>query len=109
VHTLGNKNILRTSDVCPGSVTKPEIEDLLRNTLVNLAKADLGWDVAAAATAQPNRPIVDIFAQEIADFSKYHLAKAYVRWTRDHSADDLTDAERAAWTELITRVNKALK
>ena len=30
VHTLGNKNILRTAEVCPGSVSKPEIEDLLR-------------------------------------------------------------------------------
>ena len=27
VHTLGNKNILRTGDVCPGSITKPEIEE----------------------------------------------------------------------------------
>ena len=29
IHTLGNKNILRTGDVC-GSIAKPEIEDLLR-------------------------------------------------------------------------------
>ena len=34
IHTLGNRKILRTGDVCPGAITKPEIEDLLRNTLV---------------------------------------------------------------------------
>ena len=27
IHTLGNRNILRTADVCPGEINKPEIED----------------------------------------------------------------------------------
>lgn len=109
VHTLGNKNILRTGDVCPGSIAKPEIEDLLRETLVGIAKAALGWDVTAPAGAQPNRPIADIFAEEIDEFSKYRLAKAYVRWTRDHSADDLTADERSAWSDLIAHINKVLR
>ena len=38
VHTLGQKAILRTKDVYAGSVGKPEIEDLLRSTLVAVAK-----------------------------------------------------------------------
>lgn len=109
VHTLGNKNILRTADVCPGAIAKPEIEDLLRDTLIDVAETDLGWDVQATAAAQPSRPIVDIFVDEIAEFSKYRLAKAYLRWTRSHEAADLTDDERTAWTDLITKVNKALK
>ena len=109
VHTLGNKNILRTSDVCPGAITKPEIEDLLRNTLVAVAKTELNWDVTEVVTKQPKRPIVDIFAAEIGDFSKYRLAKAYLRWTREHSAADLTEDERSSWVELIKRVNRALK
>jgi hypothetical protein len=33
VHTLGNKQVLRTKDAYAGPVTKPEIEDLLRETL----------------------------------------------------------------------------
>ncbi|MGH8426673.1 MAG: ATP-dependent nuclease [Gammaproteobacteria bacterium] len=37
VHTLGNKKILRTKDAYSGKVTKPEIEDLLRETLVQVA------------------------------------------------------------------------
>ena len=109
VHTLGNKNILRTGDVCPGSITKPEIEDLLRNTLVVLAQSELGWDVGEVATKQPQRPIVDIFEAEIDDFSKYRLAKAYLRWTREHSAEDLTEDERGSWIELIKNANKALR
>ena len=78
IHKLGNKRILRTADVCPGSITKPEIEDLLRETLVVVAKSELGWDVTRVANKQPQRPIVNILADEIADFSKYRLSKAYL-------------------------------
>ena len=109
IHALGYNNILRTADVCPGSITKPEIEDLLRDTLVVVAKTELGWDITEVAASQPRRPILQIFKQQVSGFHKYPLAKAYLRWTRDHTADDLTSGERDAWSELITRVNKALK
>jgi hypothetical protein len=108
VHTLGNKGILRTKDSYGGAVTKPEIEDLLRDTLVAVGR-DLGWDITALAASQPTRPVVEIFAAEIQDFSKYRLAKAYVRWTRDHAASDLAAHEREAFGDLIGRINKALK
>ena len=49
VHTLGNRRILRTKDAYSGAVARPEIEDTLRNTLVQAAKAELGWDVTATA------------------------------------------------------------
>ena len=109
IHTLGNKNILRTGDVCPGTITKPQIEDLLRNTLVALAQSELGWNVTEVAVKQPQRPIADIFADEIDDFSKYRLARAYLRWTREHSAADLAEDERTSWVKLIKLVNRALK
>ena len=109
VHKLGNKNILRTGDVCPGSITEAEIEDLLRTSLLAVAQSEFGADVTGVATKQPQRPIADIFAAEIGDFSKYRLAKAYVRWTRDHSAADLTEDERNSWGDLIGRVNRALR
>lgn len=109
VHTLGNKKILRTKDSYPGKVTKPEIEDLLRETLVKVALDDLSWDVTATAAAQETRPLVDILAAEIAEFSKYRLAKAFLRWAREHEASDLADEEREQWATLITSVNKALK
>lgn len=109
VHTLGNKAILRTKDAYDGAVARPEIEDMLRDTLVKIAKVALGWDVTATAAVQPARPIVDIFAAGIGGFSKYKLAKEFVRWTRDHAAADLTDDERRRLKKLIDLINAALK
>jgi len=109
VHMLGNKKILRTKDCYAGKVIKPEIEDLLRETLVQVTLKELGWDVTATATAQEGRSIVDIFAAEIADFSKYKLAKAFLRSARGHEASDLTEEERKQWKTLIDAINKALK
>jgi predicted ATPase len=109
IHTIGNKAILRTKDAYAGDVAKPEIEDLLRETLVAVAKDALGVDVSAEAAAHPGRPLVDLMGAADKGFSKYKLAKAYVRWTRDHLAADLTDGERTQFRTLIERINKALK
>lgn len=109
VHTLGNTNILRTKDAYTGQVSRPEVEDLLRDTLIKVARDEFGWDVASVAKEQPTRPIVDVFGEKIGrEFSKYHLAKAYVRWTRDHDSGGLTDTERRQWRTLIEKINAAL-
>lgn len=109
VNALGNKRILRTKDVYSGSVAAPEIEDLFRETLISIAKSKLKWDVKAVADKQKTRPIVDVFSTEIADFSKYQLAKAFLRWTRDSSFSDLTNEEQEYCKKLIDKINKALK
>ncbi|MBS0227709.1 MAG: AAA family ATPase [Proteobacteria bacterium] len=109
VHTLGNKSILRTKDAYSGVVIKPEIEDLLRDTLVSIAKDSLAIDVTVDAAAQPARPIIDILESTGIGFSKYKLAKAYIRWARDHAASDLTTIERDQFKMLIEKINKALK
>ena len=109
IHALGNRNILRTGDVCAGAIKKPEIEDLLRDTLVGIARSKLDWDIKQVASKQPHRPIVDIFEDEISGFSKYRLAKTFLRWTRDHNAADLKEDERSSWVEIIKLVNRALK
>jgi predicted ATPase/energy-coupling factor transporter ATP-binding protein EcfA2 len=109
VHTLGNKAVLRTKDAYTGRVENPAIEDLLRKTLINIAKSDLGWDVAEAASAEPGRSIIDVFSSQIGDFSRYRLAKAFLRWTRDHAAADLSDNERSQWKKLIGTINWTLK
>lgn len=108
VHTLGNKNILRTTDFC-NDIPKAEIEDLLRETLINIVNEEYGVDTSTAAKQQPNRPIIDLFSNEVNDFSKYKLAKAYVRWTRSHEAKDLPENEKAQWKKLIDNINKSLK
>ncbi len=109
VHTLGNKRILRTKDAYRGAVNAPEIEDLLRASLVQVAKAELGWDVVATAASQPAQPLTGIFTAEISDFSKYKLAKAFLRWTRTHEASELSSDEREQWQRLIAAINGALK
>ena len=111
VHTLGNKNILRTADAYQGVVKRPEIEDTLRDTLIDVAKTELNWDIKEIASQQPTRPVVDIFTEKIGKgtFSKYHLAKAFIRWTRDNEATDLTEVERTQWKALIAAINKALQ
>jgi predicted ATPase len=108
VQALGQKAILRTKDAGNGMRT-PRVEDLLRDTLVRIGKNRLGWDVAGAASKQHDCSIVDLFTNEVSDFSRYKLAKAFVRWTRDHNASDLSDDERAAWKRLIDKINVTLK
>jgi len=108
VHTLGNKNILRTKDFTNGTI-KPEIEDLLKETLINIAKEEYQKDVKSIADSQPNRAIIDIFSNEIPNFSKYKLAKAYVKWTKSNAASNLSSVEIDNWKGLIQKVNKVLK
>jgi hypothetical protein len=109
VHALGNKAILRTKDVYAGPLARPAVEDLLRDTLIHVARTDLGWDIATAANEQPERSLNELFATAIGDFSKYKLAKAFLRWTRDHKAEDLSEQERDQWKKLITSINNALR
>ena len=108
VRSLGHKNVLRSKDAYTGKATKPVIEDLLRETLLNVAAYDLGWDVRSAAASQPDRSVVEIFADAVPNFSRYELAKAYVRWTRSHKAEDLTVAEQVQWESLVDLINSAL-
>lgn len=109
VNALGAKKILRTKDVYQGDVVKVEIEDILRDTLVTIAKDDLGWDATKEATQQIKRPIVDILSSVAkGNFSKYQLAKAFIRWSRDHSLDDLTETEISQAEKLISKINHAL-
>lgn len=107
VHALGNKNILRTKDYC--DVGKAEIEDLLRSTLSSIVKSEYGVDLTEKVASQSNRPVVELFSSEIDGFSKYKLAKAYIRWTQNHTADDLSSEEISQWGQLFDAVNKVLK
>ena len=55
VHTLGNKNILRTADAYEGAVKRPEIEDLLRDTLIKVrrCRTALRCEQGRSSTARP--------------------------------------------------------
>ena len=108
-HKLGHRGIIRIRDAYVGKVKTPQIEDLLRATLIGVAKEFLGWDVSAEAASQPERAIVDVFGSQITGFSKYKLAKAYVRWTSGHAASELEADERTQWFTLIGKINSALR
>lgn len=109
VHTLKSKAILRASDFDGEGVKNCETEDLIRSTLITIANSEFGKDVSTVAGKQKQRPIVDLMTNEIDDFSKYRLAKAFLRWCRDHTASDLSEGERQACKKLIDAANKALK
>ncbi|MDC0435011.1 hypothetical protein OAM69_05150 [bacterium] len=109
IHTLGNKKILRTADFLKNPIVQSEIEDLLRETLIDIAKESLGWDIRDKADTQPAKSIVKIFHAEIPDFSKYKLAKTFIKWTRDNDSSKLTEDEKEGLKALITSINKALK
>ncbi|MDE2758995.1 MAG: AAA family ATPase [Paracoccaceae bacterium] len=109
VHTLKNKRILRTKDFLVNKINKAEIEDLLRETLAQIVKTEFKIDIINEVNNQPNRPIISIFKEKIPKFSKYHLAKAFIRWSRDYTASDMTEHERQQWKHLIETVNSILK
>ena len=82
VNALGNKRILRTKDAYTGSVSAPEIEDILRDTLLSIAKVQCGWDAIATAQAQEKRPIVDVLESVAGkDFSNYKLNYNFYLYT----------------------------
>ncbi|MFD8086336.1 AAA family ATPase [Kitasatospora sp. NPDC059722] len=108
VRLLKTNQILRAKDCYSGPVTGCEIEELLRETLIKVARDTLGWDVTATATAQSRRPLVDVLTKEIAGFSKYKLAKAFLHWLTEHGWNDLTPDEKQSWTKLFAGINKGL-
>lgn len=110
VNAVGAKRILRTKDAYEGEVATPEIEDMLRDTLLNIAKNDCGWDAITIAQTQSKRPIVDLLKSVAKDdFSKYKLAKAFIRWSRDHTLNDLKAQEITQAETIISKINKALQ
>jgi len=110
VHRLGAKKILRTADFTNPTIARAEIEDLVRTTLINIAKTELQWDIEAEAIAAPERPIVDILTKKYGSgFSKYKLSKAFLRWARDHNVGDLSADEITNCSNLINAINNALK
>ncbi|PCC37814.1 OLD family endonuclease, partial [Brachybacterium alimentarium] len=108
VAMLQRKRLLRTKDFATGPVKGPEMEDLLRETLVVVAKERCGWDVEQVATSQPQRRLVDIFSKEVAGFSKFKLARAFLSWLGGHGFNGLTAEEQEASKQFFAAANKAL-
>ena len=107
---MKDKQILMVGDFYDGKVTGPEFEDLLRDTLLTVAKAELSIDTSKQGGEQPTRSICDLLADVGGDrFSKLRLAKAFLRWMRTNGWSALTDTEQQSLTALFTAANKATK
>lgn len=111
VHTLGNKKILRTADFMPsGSTIKaPEIEDIIRDTLISIVTERFGVDVSELANKQKSRPIIDLFDKEVPNFSKYQLAKSFLKWSKDHEFSNLKKHEIVSALGLLKAAKDSLK
>lgn len=109
-HLLKPKQVLSIADFYAGAVANPETEDLLRHTLLVVARDELGIDAVELGDSQPKRPLCDLLASAGGkSFSKYRLGKAFIRWMREHGWADLTDDERQAIERLFTAVNKGTR
>lgn len=109
VKALGDTRIVRTRDNYSGQVRAPRIQELLRDTLLSIGR-DLGWDVAAPASADwAAQPVDQIFAGAAgAGDPSERLAREYLRWAAEHRAADLTADERVVWMRVIESINQAL-
>lgn len=104
---LSSKRILRTGDHVTG-VRRAEIEDLLRVSLGFVARDQCGWDSVSTIAAQPQRPVMEILANEHTGVSKWKLARAFVRWLSVAGVDALINDEKRAWASFVAAANKAL-
>lgn len=104
---LSTKRILRTGDHI-SVVQHAEIEDLLRQTLAQIARDELGWDSVETVQSQPTRPLMEVLVAEHPGASKWKLSRAFAKWLSANGTAALDDSEREAWRSLSTAVNKAL-
>lgn len=104
--TPGNKVLYKNE---PAIIVKAVDTNLVTIQMLNTNIVHTINDVKKIADANPTRPILDIFSKEIKDFSKYKLAKAYIRWTKTNDVQKLTITEIDQWKRLIQAINKALK
>ncbi len=108
IHSLGAKNILRTKEFLSEEIKNSEIEDIIRETLVNIFKDQYQIDILDEEI-KSDKPIVDIFKKIKKDFSKAQLAKAFLSWAKNHSSTDLSTAEQVNCKHLIDTINRKLK
>jgi hypothetical protein len=110
VHLMRKERIYLVGDFYDGPVEQPELEDVLRSTLLRVARDELGIDALERASAQPNRSVCDVLGDGIGrSFTKHRLAKAFIRWMSHHDWDDLSAHEQYVVQELFAAVNQATR
>ncbi|MCL1905088.1 MAG: ATP-binding protein, partial [Methanomassiliicoccaceae archaeon] len=71
VNAVGARHVMRSKDFIDQDIGLPTIEDLMRNTLVSVARSELGWDVEQYVSSMPTTPILKIFDDRMgSEFSR---------------------------------------
>ena len=108
VNALSTKNILRTKEFLDREIKNSEIEDIIRETLAKVFQIEYGVEISAEELAS-DKSIVDLFKKSEKDFTKLKLSKAFLKWAREHTVNDLTDVETQSCQKLIETINRRLK
>ncbi|MDR1080839.1 MAG: hypothetical protein LBQ79_07710 [Deltaproteobacteria bacterium] len=110
VRLLDGTRILRMRDFYSWAVKDVEMEDLLRVTLVVVAKEEFGMDFRSESIKHNQVPISDVFCRiGKSQFRKTKLAAAFAKWAQRRSLSSLTKRERTSCVSLTEAINRALK
>ena len=108
INAVGARHILRSRDFTDQNIDAPTIEDLFRDTLLNIAKTELGWDVSQYASTMPNAPILKIFNERMgSEYSRAKLSKAFMGWARPRidAFSTLDHDEQKRLRDLMSEIN----
>lgn len=107
VYTVGNKNILRVADFCSNEIQGGEVEDIIRNTLFKVF-SNYSENKISEEDKKSSKSLVDILKKADKNFSKYKLAKEFLKWSKEHNINDLEESEKNNCQKLIDTINKRL-
>lgn len=107
VYTVGNKNILRVADFCSNEIQGSEVEDIIRNTLFKVF-SNYSENKISEEDKKSSKSLVDILKKADKNFSKYKLAKEFLKWSKEHNINDLEESEKNNCQKLVDTINKRL-
>ena len=107
VYTVGNKNILRVADFCSNEIQGGEVEDIIRNTLFKVF-SNYSESKISEEDKKSSKSLVDILKKADKNFSKYKLAKEFLKWSKEHNINDLEESEKNNCQKLVDTINKRL-
>jgi energy-coupling factor transporter ATP-binding protein EcfA2 len=111
LNVVGKERVIRSKDIADQRIDTPTIEDLMRNTMISVARSELYWDALHAVQSAPEVPILKIFESRVKDYSRMKLAKAFMSWARPkiNAFSMLEEDERERFKVLIGSINRALE
>lgn len=104
MNAVGARHVIRSRDFIDQEISSPTFEDLIRNTLANIAKTELGWDVTQYVASMPSTPILKIFDERMgSEYSRTKLTKAFMNWARSKlDAFNMLDADEQKRLKALT-------